>query len=162
MVTAKDIGPQNNSEPDTELESRLSIQLARGVTRSMMQLGCTCLSEFTLRNSRRVDVIALDRKGLFTIIEVKTSVADFRSDQKWHEYLPFCDQYYFAVPEEFPADILPPDHGLLIADPYGAEIIRQATPGTMNASRRKALTLRFARKASSRLTEFIDPPLSKR
>jgi hypothetical protein len=82
MMTAMDIKSQQDSEPGTELEIRLSIQLAHGVTRSMMQLGCTCLSEFTLRNSRRVDVIALDRKGLFTIIEIKTSVADFRANQK--------------------------------------------------------------------------------
>ncbi len=147
---------------DDELESRLSIQLARGVTRAMTQLGCACLSEFTLKSARRVDVIALDRKGLFTIVEIKTSVADFRSDRKWREYLPFCDHYYFAVPEDFPVDILPPDHGLIVADAYNAAIVREATPGTMNATRRKALTLRFARKAGSRLTQLTDPALSSR
>ena len=147
---------------DDELESRLSIQLARGVTRAMTRLGYACLSEFTLKSARRVDVIALDRKGLFTIVEIKTSVADFRSDQKWREYLPFCDHYYFAVPEDFPVDILPPDHGLIIADAYNAAIVREATPGTMNAARRKALTLRFARKAGSRLTQLTDSALSSR
>ena len=147
---------------DGELESRLSIQLARGVTRAMTQLGCACLSEFTLKSARRVDVIALDRKGNFTIVEIKTSVADFRSDGKWQEYLPFCDHYYFAVPEDFPVEILPPDQGLMIADAYTAAIVREATPGTMNAARRKALTLRFARKAGSRLSQFTDPALASR
>ncbi len=160
MSTEAKTAPATESEG--ELESRLSVQLARGVTRAMTQLGCVCLSEFTLKSARRVDVIALDRKGLFTIVEIKTSVADFRSDGKWQEYLPFCDHYYFAVPEDFPLEILPPDHGLMIADAYTAAIVREATPGSMNAARRKALTLRFARKAGSRLVQFTDPAVSSR
>lgn len=153
---------QSSREVDTDdtMEHRLSVQLARGVTRSMTQLGCVCLSEFTLKSARRVDVIALDRKGRFTIVEIKTSVTDFRSDRKWQDYLPFCDDYYFAVPEDFPVDILPADHGLIVADAYGSEIVRPATPGTMNAARRKALTLLFACKAGSRLLQFTDPPIS--
>lgn len=135
--------------------------VVRGVSRLMQQRDETCLSEFTLKTGRRVDVIALDRKGLFSVVEVKSSAADFRSDNKWHEYLEFCDRFYFAVPMEFPTEILPTDCGLMLADNYGAEILRESSPGSMNASRRKALTLRFARSAASRLMAINDPPIGR-
>jgi hypothetical protein len=133
--------------------------VVRGVSRLMLHLGETCLNEFTLRTGRRVDLIALDSKGAFTVIEVKSSVADFRADNKWPEYLDFCDRFYFAVPMEFPTDILPNECGLILADGYGAEIQRDSPIGSMNASRRKALTLRFARAASTRLMRLSDPPV---
>ena len=133
--------------------------VVRGVSRLFHNLGEHCLSEFTLRSGRRVDLIALDRKGAFTVVEVKSSVADFRSDSKWHEYLDFCDRFYFAVPIAFPVEILPEDCGLMVADGYGSEILRESPPGKMNASRRKALTLRFARTAAARLMQVSDPPL---
>lgn len=130
--------------------------VVRGVSRLMLNLGETCLNEFTLRTGRRVDLIALDNKGAFTVVEVKSSIADFRSDNKWQEYLDFCDRFYFAVPIEFPTDILPSECGLIVADGYGAEILRDSPAGSMNASRRKALTLRFARAAATRLMRASD------
>lgn len=134
--------------------------VVRGVSRLMHNLGETCLSEFTLQNGRRVDVITLDRKGVFTVVEVKTSVADFRADAKWQEYLEYCDRFYFAVPLTFPTEILPAECGLMVADGYGSEILRESPLDTMNAARRKALTLRFARAAAQRLMHTLDPPLS--
>lgn len=134
--------------------------VVRGVSRLMRNLGESCLSEFSLKTGRRVDVISIDRKGAFTVIEVKSSVADFRADNKWREYLDFCDRFYFAVPMDFPTEILPGDSGLMVADSYGAEILRDSLEGAMNASRRKALTLRFARAAAKRLMLVNDPPLS--
>ena len=127
-----------------------------GVSRLMRDRDETCLSEFTLKTGRRVDIIALDRKGLFTIVEVKSSVADFRSDNKWREYLNFCDRFYFAVPIEFPKDILPAECGLMVADGYGSESVRESPLRSMNSSRRKALTVRFARTAASRLRRLSD------
>lgn len=133
--------------------------VVRGVSRLMHDRGETCLNEFTLETGRRVDLIALDRKGVFTVVEVKSSVADFRADSKWQDYLEFCDRFYFAVPLNFPTDILPADCGLMVADGYGSEILRESPPGGMNASRRKALTLRFARTAAQRLMQVNDPAL---
>ena len=92
-----------------------------------------------------------------TIVEVKSSVADYKSDGKWQEYLPFCDRFYFAVAADFPADLLPADCGIMIADAFGASVERDAPQGTLKASRRKALTLRFARTAATRLRRFNDP-----
>ncbi len=133
--------------------------VARGVSRLLRNMGETCLGEFTLRTGRRVDIIALDRHGAFTVVEVKTSAADFRADNKWREYLDFCDRFYFAAPMTFPVEILPEDCGLMIADGYGSEIVREAAAGGMKAARRRALTLRFARAASARLMRVNDPRL---
>lgn len=130
--------------------------VTRGVCRLLTEMDLACVTEMTLKTGRRVDVIGIDRTGKVTIVEVKVSVADYRGDLKWQEYLPFCDAFYFAVPVGFPLDILPPDHGLITADAWGAAILNPATPGDMNASRRKALTLRFARHAALRLGRAAD------
>ena len=81
--------------------------ITRGVIRLMGDMGFAPLTEFKLTNKRRVDVAALDRDGQFVVIEVKSSVADFRSDNKWHEYLDFSDYFYFAVDTDFPRDLIP-------------------------------------------------------
>ena len=123
----------------------------------LADMGYRSLAEFTLKNNRRVDVIGLDRHGKIIIVEVKSSAADFRSDNKWPDYLEFCEQYYFAVAEDFPRDILPADQGLIIADGYGAEIVVQAEARKVNATRKKSLTLNFARTAANRLHQLADP-----
>lgn len=132
-------------------------QIFRGVTRFFTEHDQSCLSEFTLKTGRRVDVISLDKRGNITIVEVKSSVADFRSDNKWHDYLEFCDAFYFAVDNDFPQDLVPPECGLILADAYGATILREPAIQNMNAARRKAVTLRFARTSANRLLKYTDP-----
>ncbi len=132
--------------------------VVRGVSRLFRDMGKTCISEFTLNTGRRVDILALDRKGAFTVVEVKSSVADYRADNKWHEYLPYCDQFYFAVPLDFPTDILPAECGLIVADAFGSEILRESPLGSVNAARRKAMTLRYARAAAIRLMHQKESP----
>ena len=131
--------------------------LARGVCRLLEELGFATLTEFTLRSGRRVDVIGLDGAGQVLVVEIKTSVEDFRSDQKWPEYLDFCDLFYFAVPERFPRALVPEDSGLMIADAYGAVALRPAPLRKLNGSRRRAQTLRFGLAAAQRLTRLTDP-----
>jgi hypothetical protein len=133
--------------------------LARGVCRAVEDLGYAALTEFPLGNGRRVDVIAIDGGGEALIVEIKSSIADFRADRKWIEYLPYCDLFYFAVPDGFPRELLPPDCGVMVADGYGAAILRPAPRLAMNASRRRALTLRLAYTASQRLRRALDPRL---
>ncbi len=137
--------------------------LARGVSRMLRHRGFVSIPEFRLRTGRRADVAALDGKGELLIVEIKRSVADYRSDAKWPDYLDYCDFFYFAVPAEFPSEILPEDQGLIIADRYGAEVIRPARriEPKMHASRRKEVTLRFARTAATRLRHLYDPELSR-
>jgi hypothetical protein len=142
-----------------EGDERRAIGLARGSARHFEAAGQASLAEFTVKNGRRADLIALDAKGLFTIIEIKISLADFRSDNKWPEYLEFCDFYYFAVPEDFPQEVLPDEHGLIVADRFDATILRQSEKTSMNTARRKAQTLHFAMLAGRRLREVTDPAI---
>ncbi|MEE8443747.1 MAG: MmcB family DNA repair protein [Alphaproteobacteria bacterium] len=135
--------------------------LARGVIRLFDDLGCSSLLEFPLRNRRRVDVIALDRGGRVTIVEVKSSAADYRGDRKWRDYLPYCDSFYFAVAEDFDRSLLPGDVGILVADRYTAAILRPSPEFTMNPARRRALVLRFARTAGKRLMRLDRPDYTK-
>ena len=139
-------------------DERLSARrLARGVSRALGALGFATLSEFPLNSGRRVDVIAVNGSGETVIVEIKTSVADYRADRKWTEYLEFCDRFYFAVPADFPLALLPEDCGLLVADDYGAALVRSAPAQSMHASRRRAQTLQLALAAMQRLGRLLDP-----
>lgn len=135
----------------------IPLLLARGVSRAFAHLGYATLLEVSLANGRRADVMALGRVGEFAIVEIKSSIPDFRSDRKWPEYRDFCDRLYFAVPEGFPHELIPEDCGLIAADPFGAAILRVAPLLPLNASRRKAVTLRFAQVAATRLRRLTDP-----
>lgn len=139
--------------------------LARGVIRHLRSLGFVALEQFVPAPGLRVDIIALGPKGEVWIIECKSSIADFRSDRKWQDYLQFCEQYFWAVDSDFPSEILPADTGLIIADPYDAHIRRMAPDipiRPLPPARRKALTLKFARNAADRLQVLIDPRASDR
>ncbi|MEL6476231.1 MAG: MmcB family DNA repair protein [Pseudomonadota bacterium] len=131
--------------------------LARGVCRDLDALGLVCLTEFPTRSGLRMDIAALSESGEIWCVEVKSSRADFMSDRKWRGYLDWCDRFFFAVPEGFPEEILPPDQGLMRADAYGAEILRQGPVLPVAAARRKAITLRFARLATQRLHRLEAP-----
>ncbi len=131
--------------------------LARGVMRLLRNMGYGALAEFCLSSGRRVDVFALNRRGRVIVAEVKSSVADFRADDKWQHYVRFCDQFFFAVAESFPSDILPVDAGLIIADRFGEEIARDAPVNPMAAGLRQKETRRFALYAASRLNRVQDP-----
>ena len=133
--------------------------LARGVMRAFGDMGHACIAELPLGNGRRVDVMALDRGGLLTVVEVKSSLADYRSDGKWQEYLPYCDAFYFAVAEDFDRSVLPDGVGVMVADRYDAAIIMPSPEFKLAAARRKALTLRFARAAARRLMQADGPEL---
>lgn len=132
-------------------------ELARGVCRALAQRGFATLTEFSLASGRRADVMALGRDGELLIVEIKSSVTDFRSDRKWPEYRPFCDRLYFAVPDGFPREMIPTDCGLIMADAFGAAVLREASAEPVAAARRRAVMLRFARHAARRLHRMVDP-----
>ncbi len=132
-------------------------EVARGVTRFLADLGYPSLLEFRLGNRRRADVFALNRAGHIILVEIKSSEADFRSDGKWPDYLPYCDAFYFAVAADFPRALLPADHGQIVADGYQAEIVHPAAEAPLHAARRRHLTLRFALTAAARLQGLEDP-----
>ena len=143
--------------PEDRRQSSGAAAIARGVRRLLWTLGFVSLPELSLPNGRRADLVALSDKGEVWIIEIKSSVADFRSDGKWPEYRDYCDRLLFAVDREFPVDILPPDAGLVVADAYGAAILRDGPVTPLSAARRKVVALRFARTAAARLHGLADP-----
>ncbi len=138
-------------------QSETALAVQRGVGRLCRAHGFATLTEFTLANARRADVIAINSKGLVWIIEIKSSVLDFRVDQKWPDYREFCDQFFFAIPQTLEPEIIPYDAGLIIADNWDAEIIREPLASPMHASRRKSVTLDFGRMAAQRLHSLYDP-----
>jgi hypothetical protein len=138
-------------------EALTAALLARGVCRAFEQLGYASLLEFPLANGRRADILALGRGGDLVVIEVKTSVADFRADRKWAEYRDYADRFYFAVPQSFPAALIPEDCGLIVADAFAASLIRDGRPSALAPGRRRAVTLRFALAAAARLRRHLDP-----
>ncbi len=124
--------------------------VTRGASRLMIALGYAPLTEVTLPNGRRADLMALGRKGEIFIVEVKSGLDDFRADSKWREYRPYCDAFAFAVAQEFPREILPEEPGLIVADGFGGAVLREAPAIPLAGARRKALTLAFGRLAALR------------
>ena len=135
------------SRPET------TASVTRGAARFLTALGYAPLAEVTLPNGRRADLMALGPKGQVFIVEVKSGPEDFRTDQKWHEYLPYCDAFAFAVAPEFPREILPEEPGLIVADGFGGAVLREAPATPLAGARRKALTLAFARLGALRATD---------
>ena len=129
--------------------------LMRGAARLLMDLGITAIAEFTLPCGRRADLAGLGPKGEMVIVEVKSGVQDFRTDEKWPDYFAWCDRVYFAVSERFPSDILPEQTGLIIADGFGGAVVRESPVAKLAPARRKALTLKFARNAAERALRAI-------
>jgi hypothetical protein len=133
-------------------------RLTRGVCRLLADHGYGTLTEFPLPNGRRVDVIGLSAAGDFAIVEVKSSIEDYRADRKWQEYLPFCERFFFAVPEGFPDRVLPEGCGLIVADGFAAAIRRPSPIQRVNGARKRRQLVRFAMAASLRLQGIVDPP----
>ena len=135
----------------------VTVAVCRGASRLMRQAGYSVLLEMPLPDGRRADIFAVDRKGAMTIVEVKSSIEDWRADLKWPDYLDWCDQLYFAVPVDFPQALIPGEIGLIVADAYGGEILRHPPTRALAAARRKSLLVDCARLASERLARLEDP-----
>jgi hypothetical protein len=140
--------------------------VARGVTRLFFNQDVFALCEVPLPNGRRADMMGIDSGGIITIVEIKVSRADLMGDCKWLDYLGYCDRFFWAVPAAF--DLAPFDQagfhpelcGLIVADRYDAAVVREASVRKLPPARRKAETLRFARRAARRLVGDLDPALA--
>ena len=143
--------------PPDGRQSETALAVQRGVCRMLRNMGFAVLPEFVLASGRRADVIAMDPGGLIWIVEIKSSLADYRADGKWHEYRDYCDRFCFAIPHTMEQAIIPEEVGLIVADNYGAEVMRQLPDHPLHGSRRKAVSLQFARVAAQRLHSLWDP-----
>ena len=126
-------------------QSETALMVQSGVCRLLRQAGFATLTEFTLATGRRADVMALGDSGAIWIVEIKSSIEDFRGDAKWPEYRDYCDRLFFAIPQSMDQEMMPAEAGLIVADSWGADILRHPEETPLHAARRKALTLAFAR-----------------
>jgi hypothetical protein len=138
-------------------QSQTALAVARGTARLLLSLGFCCVSELSLGSGRRADLVALSDSGEIWIVEIKSSIADFRADNKWMDYRMHCDRLFFATTVEVPCEIFPPDTGLIVADAFGAEIRCEAPEHKLHASTRKSMMLSIARAAALRLQSLVDP-----
>ena len=136
--------------------------VARGIARLFARNDIWCLAEMPLRNHRRADLMGIDGRGHVIIVEIKVSRADLLGDAKWPEYLGYCDRFYWGLPPELDrapleSDAFLPDRcGVIVADGYDGEIIRQAATEALAPTRRKVEVERLARAALRRLVTAGD------
>jgi hypothetical protein len=141
-------------------------EVARGVARLFLAHDMVALFEVPLGNGRRADVMALDAAGRLTIVEIKVARGDLLGDMKWPDYLDYCDRFFWAVPPGFDASpldgefFMPDRSGVIVADRYAGVIVREARSTPLAGARRKAETLRFARRAAGRLLGVLDPDIA--
>ncbi|ACK51095.1 protein of unknown function DUF1052 [Methylocella silvestris BL2] len=138
-------------------QSETALFVARGTRRLLRRLNFSSVTELPLLSGRRADIVALADDGAVLIVEIKSSIADFRTDAKWRDYRAHCDRLYFAIPETMPVEIMPADAGLIVADAYGAEILREAPEHRIAPATRRAVLIRFAHAAAHRLHGLSDP-----
>lgn len=106
--------------------------------------GYVAVTELTI-GAYRCDVIGYNEEGRICIIEAKASLEDFRRDKKWQEYLPFCDEYYFAVESNFYLEELyATGVGILKADKRRLNLIQECSL-RLEAKNRKATMFQIGR-----------------
>lgn len=132
-------------------QSERALAVRRGTMRLLSDLGFYAVAEVTLITGRRADLVAIDPKGQIWIIEIKSSLADLRADTKWTDYRRHCDQLYFATLSDVDQDSFPGDAGFIVADAYGADMLREAPQHPLSGAARKSVLIRTARQAASRL-----------
>ena len=138
-------------------QSETALFVARGTRRFLRATGFATVTEMALRSGRRADLVALGTDGSIHIVEIKSSIADFRADHKWPDYRQHCDRLSFAIPASVPVEIMPNDAGLIVADAYGAAIVRDPPEHRLSPATRRMMTLRFAHLAAHRLHGLGDP-----
>jgi len=155
-------GLPKSFSPRDGRQSGTALIVARGTRRLLRRLNFSTVTELSLLTGRRADIVALAMDATIFIVEIKSSVADFRADAKWRDYRAHCDRLFFAIPETVPTQIMPEDAGLILADAFGAEILWQAPEHRMAAATRRAVLMRFARAAAHRLHCLSDPEVIAR
>jgi hypothetical protein len=138
-------------------QSQTALAVARGTMRLLHQFGFSAVSELPLPSGRRADLVALNTASEIWIVEIKSSIEDFRADQKWMDYRLHCDRLFFATTMEVPCEIFPKDTGLIVADAFGAQIVCEAPEHKLHAATRKSMMLSIARCAALRLQALADP-----
>jgi hypothetical protein len=144
-------------------QSSTASDVARGIMRLFARNDIWCVGEVSLKNGRRADLMGVDSKGLVVIVEIKVARSDLLGDNKWPDYLDYCDRFFWGVPpglDRAPLEtqgFQPERCGLIVADGYDGEILRPAPLEPLAAARRKVQVERLARIAMRRHTVLLDP-----
>lgn len=138
-------------------QSETALLIARGTRRLLRTRKFASVTELPLASGRRADIVALAEDSTILIVEIKSSIADFRADLKWPDYRAHCDRLFFAFTAALPEEIFPAETGLIVADAYGAELRREAPEHRLAPATRKLMTLRFGLMAAQRLARLADP-----
>ena len=140
-------------------QSDMALACPRAPRRLLLNLRLSTLTYLPLAWGRRADVVALAADGTIVIVEIKSSLADFRADQKWPDYRAHCDRLYFAISDNLAPEIMPDDAGLIVADAFGAAVLREAPEHRLAPATRRAMLMRFAHAAAHRLHGLTDPEI---
>lgn len=102
----------------------------------------------------RADVVAVKLSGHIVIVEVKSSVADFKADNKFKRYLKYCDRFYFCftpdtwnkiqAKEELISRVPKRAGVILLLNSGYARIVRPCKIKEMNTDNRLAILARLA------------------
>jgi hypothetical protein len=149
------------------MDSCSAHDVVRGLGRLLHRQSQTMICEVPLPNGRRADAVAIDAKGVITIVEIKVARADLLGDSKWPDYLDWCDRFYWALAPTLDASVLddasrlPERCGLIIADRYDGHLVREAATFPLAAARRRVALLRLGRLSMHRLMIGADPDLAQ-
>ncbi|MCO6187939.1 MmcB family DNA repair protein [Rhizobium sp. L1K21] len=141
----------SNNPLEDGRQSERALLIRRGMQRLLHSMRFAVLPELSLPSGRRADLVAVSAKGEIWIIEIKSSIEDFRVDRKWPEYRSHCDRLFFATHKDVPLEIFPKECGLFLSDGYGAHMIREAPEHKLSGATRKVLMLNYSRTAAQRL-----------
>src|SRR5919205_528746 len=123
-------------------QSQTALAVARGTMRLLHRFGFSAVSELALPSGRRADLVALNDASEIWIVEIKSSIEDFRADGKWMDYRAHCDRLFFATTVEVPCELFPKDTGLIVADAFGAQIVCEAPQHRLASATRRSMLLR--------------------
>lgn len=95
----------------------------------------------------RADVLSMAMNGYMVVVEVKSSVADFRSDKKMELYTKYSNQTYLACTQEVYAKIkdkVLPDFGVLVVSESQCRVAKNAKKRNVHHKTKLNLITRMA------------------
>lgn len=119
--------------------------------------GYSCYKEIGLNSwgKQRADLVGVNLKSKILVVEIKSSVQDYKTDKKWKSYLPFCDRFFFCISEtlytkigpQIKKDLAKTGAGLLVLNAKTGFLdtkIRCAEQSFLSTEQRLTLVTRFA------------------
>lgn len=102
---------------------------------------------------RRMDLLCLHPTQTIVGVEIKQSIQDFRNDNKYMDYLPYCNKMYFAFPEDLYTkyeneinESLPKEIGILLLSPKSGllYVYRRAKVRDISDENKNSIIMRMA------------------